>query len=130
MKKLSTLLRRKTSKHHGDFYYLNCFHSFRTENKLKSHQKVCKNKDFCGIVKPSEKDKILEFKQHMKSNKMPYIIYADIESLILKIDGHAKNPEKSSTTKIGQHILCGYSMSTIWGFDHIEDKHTLYHKKR
>ena len=30
---------------------------------------------------PSEKDKILEFKQYMKSNKMPYIIYADLESL-------------------------------------------------
>ena len=57
---LSTLLRRITSKHHGDFYCLNCLHSFRTENKLKSHEKVCKNKDFCGIVMPSEKDNILE----------------------------------------------------------------------
>ena len=30
----------------------------------------------------SEKDKVLEFKHYMKFNKMPYIIYADIESLI------------------------------------------------
>ena len=36
VKKLSTLLRGITSKHHDDFYCLNCFHSFRTENKLKS----------------------------------------------------------------------------------------------
>ena len=57
---------------------------------------------------------------------MPYIIYADIESLIRKIWGCANNPEKSSTTKIGEHIPCGYSISTIWRFDHIEDKHTLY----
>ena len=35
---------------------------------------------------------------------MPYIIYADIKSLIIKIDRYANNPEKSSTTKIGQHI--------------------------
>ena len=34
--------------------------------------------------------------------------------------------KKSSTTKIGEDSHCGYSMSTIWGFDHIEDKHTLY----
>ena len=60
---------------------------------------------------------------------MPYIIYADIESLIRKIDGFANNPEKSSTTKIGEDIPCGCSMSTIWGFDHIEDKHTLYRRK-
>ena len=86
---------------------------------------MCKNKDFCGIVMPSEKDNILEFNQYMKSDKMPYIIYADIESLIRKTDGCTNNPEKSSTTKIGEHIPCGYSMSTIWGFDHIKDKHTL-----
>ena len=81
--KETTLLRGIKSKHHGDFYCLNCLHSFRTENKLKSHEKVCKNKDFCGIVMPSEKDNILEFNQYMKSDKMPYIIYADIQSLIV-----------------------------------------------
>ena len=27
------------------------------------------------------------------------------------------------------HIPCGYSMSIIWGFDHIENKHTLYRGK-
>ena len=35
---------------------------------------------------PSEKDNTLEFNQYMKSYKMPYIIYADIEYLIEKID--------------------------------------------
>ena len=50
---------------------------------------------------------------------MPYIIYADIESLIRKIWG----------CDMGEHIPCGYSISTIWGFDHIEDKHTLYRGK-
>ena len=57
---------------------------------------------------PSEKDNILEFNQYMESDKMPYIIYADIESLIKKIDGFANNPENSSATKIGEHIPCGY----------------------
>ena len=38
--KLSNLLRAITSKHHDDFYCLNCLNSFRTENKLKSHIKI------------------------------------------------------------------------------------------
>ena len=46
VKKLSTLLRGITSKHHGNVHCLNCLCSFRTENKLRSHEKVCKNKDF------------------------------------------------------------------------------------
>ena len=128
-KKLFTLLRGITSKHHSDFYCLNRLHSSRSEVKLKFHKKVCKSKDLGGIVMPSEKDNILEFNQCMKSDKMPYIIYADIESLIRKIDGCANNLEISSTIKIGEHIPCGYSMPTIWGFDHIEDKHTLYRGK-
>ena len=37
---------------------------------------------------------------------MPYIIYVDIESLIIKIDGCANNQENSSTIKIGKHVLC------------------------
>ena len=39
-KKIFTLLRGLTPKHHSDFYCLNCLHSFRRENKLKSHEKV------------------------------------------------------------------------------------------
>ena len=37
VKKVSTLLRGITSKHHGNFYCLNCVHSIRTGNKLTSH---------------------------------------------------------------------------------------------
>ena len=44
LKKLSELLHRMISKNKGDFYFLNCLYSFRTENKLKSHEKVCKTK--------------------------------------------------------------------------------------
>ena len=104
VKELPALLHRITSKSKGEFYCFNCLHSFRPENKLKSHEKVFK--DFCGIVIPSEKNNTLEFNQYIKSYKMPYIIYVDIESLIIKIDGCANNQENSSTTKIGKHVLC------------------------
>ena len=93
VKNLSALLRGITSKHNGDFYCLNYLHSFRTENKLKSHEKVCKNKDFCGILMPSQKENILQFNQYIKSDKIPYIIYADLESLIKKTDECSNNPD-------------------------------------
>ena len=48
---------------------------------------------------PSEKDNISEYNQCMKSDKMPYIIYADIEFLMKEIYDCANNPENSSTTK-------------------------------
>ena len=49
------------SKHDGDFYYLNCLHSFPTENKHESHKEVCENKDFC-----KEDTKKLEFNRKSK----------------------------------------------------------------
>ena len=81
------------SKHHGGIYCLNCLHSFKTENKLKSHKKVCESKDFCNIVMPSEDSKILEFNQYQKSYEAPFIIYTDLECTIEKIDGCKNNPE-------------------------------------
>ena len=40
VKKLSVLLRGITSKHHRDFYCMNCLHFFATENKQESHKKI------------------------------------------------------------------------------------------
>ena len=42
VKNLSGLLRGITSTHKEDFYCLNCFHSYRTENKLEAHKKYVK----------------------------------------------------------------------------------------
>ena len=50
--KLSTLLKRIPLKHKSDFHCLNFLHFFRTENNLKSNEKVCENNDCCGIVLP------------------------------------------------------------------------------
>ena len=93
VKKLSASLRELTSKHHGDVYCLNCPHSFAAENKLEYHKKGRENKDFCNIIMTSEDTKILEFKQYQKSDKAPFIIYADFKRLIENIDGCKNNPE-------------------------------------
>ena len=129
VKKLSALLRGITSKYHGDFYCLNCFHSFTTKNKLQSHIRVCENKDFCNIIMPSEDTKILEFNQYPKSDKAPFIIYADLECIIEKIDECKNNPENSSATKVRKHIPSDFSMSTISLFRSIENKHDVYRGK-
>ena len=125
VKRQSALLRGITSKYYGDFYCLNCFHSFRTKNKLELQKKVCENKDFCNLVMPSEDTKILEFNQYQKFDKAPFLIYADLQCIIEKIDGCKDNPENSSTTKVSEHIPSGFSMSTIASFRSIENKHDV-----
>ena len=107
---MMALLRGITSKHQGDFYCLNCLHSFATETKPESHKKVCENKDFCNAIVSSKDTKVLEFDQYQKSEKAPFVIYADLKYLIEKIDGCKNNPENSSTTKISELIPPGFPM--------------------
>ena len=68
---------------------------------------------------PSKDTKILEFNQYQKFDKALFIIYADLECIIEKIDGCKNNPKNSSTTKVSEHIPSGFSMSTISSFKSI-----------
>ena len=70
VKSLPALLRGITSNDHGDFYCLNCFHSYKTNNKLKKHERVCNNDDYCRVDMPKEheKNKILTWKKVIKSS--------------------------------------------------------------
>ena len=74
----------------------------------------------------SEETEIIEFYQYRKPYKIPSITYSDLESLVKKVDRCENNPGKLSTTKVDDHIICGYSMSTIWRFDSIENKYNVY----
>ena len=53
----------------------------------------------------SEKNNILEFNQYTNSEKMPYIIYADIYSLIKKKDGCGNNLENLQQQKLESIFL-------------------------
>ena len=110
VKSISGLLKRITSKHKEDFYCLNCFHSYTTEKKLKKHERICKDHDFCHVKMPNEDNKILKYNPGEKSLKVPFIIYADLECLLQKINACQNNPEKSYTEKKAKHKPSGYSL--------------------
>ena len=60
VKSLSALSGGITSNNNGGFYCSNCFCSYKTENKLKKHKKVCENHDYCYVGMPEEDNKILK----------------------------------------------------------------------
>ena len=89
-------------------------------------QKLCRKKRFLWIVLATQKNYILEFNQYMKSDKMRYKIYANIEFLIQKIDQCKSNPEKFSTTKIRKHVSEKYSISIFWVFNCLENRQSFH----
>ena len=50
VKSLSALLIGITSNHKKEFHCLICFHSYSTKEKLKKHEKVCNDLDYCCVV--------------------------------------------------------------------------------
>ena len=130
VKSLSALLRGITGNNHGDFYCLNCFQSYTTENKLKNHKKFCENHDYCYVEMPEEYNKILKYSEGEKSMKIPFIIIADLECLLEKVNTCYNNPEKSSITKINNLVTrSGYSLFTHCSVDRTKIKLDHYRGK-
>ena len=125
-KKISALLKGITSKNNSDFYCSNCPHAFKTKDILESNKRVRENKGFCKVVMSSEDTKTFEFNQNQKSDKTPFIFYADLEYIIQKNDGCKNVTENSSATSASQNIPPGFSISTIFSFRGIENKHNVY----
>ena len=61
---------------------------------------------------PKEDNKILKYNPEEKSMKVPFIIYADLESLVEKMSNCGNNPKNSSITKTNKHAPSGYSLFT------------------
>ena len=71
---------------------------------------------------PNEDNKIIKYKQGEKSLKSPFIIYADLECLLEKMDTCYNNSNESSTTEINKHTPSGYSLNTHCSFDKTKNK--------
>ena len=67
---------------------------------------------------PEEDNEILKYNHGEKSMKVPFIIFAELESLLEKMSTCHNNPEKSST-KINKHTPSGCSLFTHCSFDTI-----------
>ena len=122
VKKLFTLLRGIKSKNNEDFCCINCFHSFRTE-------KVCGNHNYCYVEMPKEDNKLLKYNNGEKSMKVPFIIYADLESLLEKMNTCPNDPKNLSTTKINKHTTSGYSLFAHCSFDATKNRLDYYRGK-
>ena len=129
VKSLSALLRGITSNHNGDFYCLNCFHSYSTKEKLKKHEKVCNDHDYCYVEMPNDNNKILKYKHGEKSMRTPFVTYADLECLLEKMHSCQNNPEKYYIEKRIKHTHSGYPLFTNCSFDETKNKLDCYKGK-
>ena len=108
----------------NDYYCLNCFHSYSTMDKLKKHELVCDNHDYCEILMSDDKNKILKYASGSKSLKMAHAIYVDIECLLVKHDPCSNNLNRTWSKTISTHLPSGYSTNVV--NEYKDNYHTYY----
>ncbi|CAB4002802.1 Hypothetical predicted protein [Paramuricea clavata] len=95
------------------FYCRYCLHGFIREDLLQEHDPHWCRHGAQRIELPNEDNTSLHFKDYHKQLKAPVVIYADIESITVKIDSVSSNPTKSFTEKYQHHQLCGFSYVVV-----------------
>ena len=106
---LSRLLGLQTSSHGKNrSFCLSCWNSFNCDNSLKKHREYC-GKNECVKIEMPVKRTMLFFNNHYKSERVPFMIYADTESLIKSIQTCEPCPQSSYTKKYRKHEPISFS---------------------
>ena len=109
VKNQSALLASQVSNHKERSYFCDrCLNPFWCEKPLNNHLEYCSNHKAVKIVMPGE-GTILKFKDYQRSERVPFKIFADFESLTKKIQTCEANPEKCYTKKYQKHEIISFS---------------------
>ncbi|XP_026826253.1 uncharacterized protein LOC113562126 [Ooceraea biroi] len=91
-----------------------CLHYFSSSGRLKAHSVDCTKLNDCVIVLPKEDDKWLRFDNHSRKERMPFVVYANLECALEK-----RGAEKFGTYPYHHHkaysaayyVRCSYDNS-------------------
>ncbi|XP_029675188.1 uncharacterized protein LOC115242785, partial [Formica exsecta] len=88
IKNLSRLVSSQLSKKdHRKYICDRCLHYFGSDDKLQSHTVDCREMNECAIRLPGDKDKWLAFNNYNRKERLPFVVYADLECVLRKTDG-------------------------------------------
>ena len=103
VKSLSALLSSQVNKRKSKLYFcLNCLNGFDTMEKLEKHKEYCDEEESIKINMPPP-DTFIKFKNYLYSERAPFAIYADFESILKPLETCKPDPNKSYTLKYNKH---------------------------
>ncbi|EFN74118.1 hypothetical protein EAG_04166 [Camponotus floridanus] len=92
IKNLSRLVSTQLSKKdHKKYICDRCLHYFSSDDKLQSHTVDCREMNDCALQLPSDKDKWLKFNNFNRKERIPFVVYADLECVLAKMEEEQQN---------------------------------------
>ena len=109
VKSLSRLLAGRIAGKVKSFICRFCLYSFTKESGLEAHEDACSEHATVTAEYPAEPVDILRFKNFGHTLEVPFVIYADFESILVPVEDDVSK----STRKLNKHVPCGFACLTV-----------------
>ena len=106
IKSLSRLLKSSNTKHKcKQHFYMNYLQGFMQESSRDQHQVYCEDNKSVRVEMPKQGSTV-EFKDAQNQFRIPFIMYADFESILEPMDPvEPGSPSQPYTNEVNQHTL-------------------------
>ena len=129
IKSLSRLLSSENTKHKGKEYFCNnCLQGFKEESSRDENIGYCLDNESVKVEMP-HKNPIVQYSDGQFQFKVPFIMYADFESILKPIQGPGNDRMISSTRGINNHIPSGWCICSEFAYGKVENPLKLYRGK-
>lgn len=121
IKDLPRLVRNQITNHHGKLHFCeNCLIFFSSAQKLEEH--VCG-----GVVTVlPEKGSVIQFKNYDRKQDVPFVIYADFETMLRPVQGCAPDPNIASTSDMHYHVPVAFAYNIVCSVDENYNRFVSY----
>ena len=109
IKDLPRLVGRQLSLHDGKKFICDrCLHYFWTEEKLKTYEIDCAHVNKCKVKLPTDREKILKFKNFKNNERLPFVVYADFECLLKPVADNERAFQRHDAFSVGFYVECSF----------------------
>ncbi|XP_048577296.1 uncharacterized protein LOC125559738 [Nematostella vectensis] len=112
IKNMSRLLSSQVNNHqHTSVFCYRCLNSFWSKTSLEKHLEYCAENEEVKIEMPVDEDGgplHAYFKNHTRGMRVPFVVYADFESVTENIDTCSPDEGRSFTKQYQKHKPSGY----------------------
>ena len=111
------------------FFCKHCIQHFTSEANLQKHIKDCIVLTKCQAIEMPAEGEVAKFKSFRETVKIPFVIYADLESILEKLTSAQQHTsdmqdsvitasqEQEKTEKLQKHVACSYGYKVVCCYD-------------
>ena len=126
IKSLERLLSKMNSKCNPSQHFCsNCLQGFKLEESRNNHYEYCRSNKSVRIEMPT-RNPIVEYSNGQHQFKVPFVMYADFESILEPIQGVSNNPNQSSTRGVNVHEPSGWCLHSKFAYGSIKKPTNQY----